>query len=217
MAAVNLKRATRAARSHLASDRHGRSARNEVKGVPATHQHRAPSIGSSRKFGLGANGWPVRLRAGKTRRSARPAMTDLGVVGSRLERTHYVRTRSETLSGCFAELLDDGALEPQRADGEHAVPRVEKEGIEPARTVDGPKRIHADLELVSVAERLADERDRLQIGTVDALGLVVGVAHIVAREDAFSGQLAAARHEGLVTEGVRRGALLRAGPGEVKL
>src|SRR5581483_8331593 len=57
------------------------------------------------------------------------------------------------------------------------------------------QRVHRNLEAVAVAQKLADQRDGLQIGAVDALGLVVGVADIVANQGAFTGQFAAAGHD----------------------
>src|SRR5688500_3053705 len=61
-----------------------------------------------------------------------------------------------------------------------------------------------DAELEALVELLAQQRHVLQVGQEDALGLVVGVAHVVADLAALAGQFADARH-GSSLEKVRPG------------
>src|SRR6185503_10963169 len=71
---------------------------------------------------------------------------------------------------------------------------LQDEGVEAAIAIHRAQRIHADAQLIAVAQKFAGQRDRLQVRTIDLLGLVVGVADIVANQKAFSGQFAAAGH-----------------------
>ena len=96
-----------------------------------------------------------------------------------------------TLTG---ELFGDLALEPQRANGQHVVLRLEDERVQPAIAVDGAQRVHADLQTDVLLQSVTGQRDGLQVGAEDPLCLVVGVADIVANQKTFTREFAAACH-----------------------
>ena len=52
-----------------------------------------------------------------------------------------------------------------------------------------------DAKLEAAVQLFADQRDVLQVGQEDALGLVVGVADVVADLAALAGKFADARHD----------------------
>src|SRR6186997_2169984 len=86
------------------------------------------------------------------------------------------------------------ALDLERARAELLVGRLEQPVVEPAVVLDRTQPVRRDAKLEAAVELLAQQRHVLQVGQEDALGLVVGVAHIVADLAALAGQFADARH-----------------------
>src|SRR5690606_10771639 len=96
-------------------------------------------------------------------------------------------------SGGLRRLLEL-ALDLEGARAELLVAGLEQPVVEPAVVLDRAQPVGRDAELEALVELLAQQRDVLQVGQEHALGLVVGVAHIVADLAALAGQFADARH-----------------------
>ena len=101
--------------------------------------------------------------------------------------------RAERLSARRGLLLADLALELAHACGANTlVSGAEQIGVEPAAVVDGLQRIGRDPELHLASERVGDHGDVEQVRQKPPLGLDVGMAHRMADQNAFSGEIAAA-------------------------
>src|SRR6186713_284328 len=86
------------------------------------------------------------------------------------------------------------ALDLERARAELFVRGLEQPVIEAAVVLDRAQAVSRNAELEALVELLAEQRHVLQVGQEHALGLVVGVAHVVADLAALAGQFADARH-----------------------
>src|SRR6186713_1866716 len=86
------------------------------------------------------------------------------------------------------------ALDLERARAELLVRGLEQPVVETTVVLDRAQPVGRDAELEALVELLAEQRHVLQVGQKDALGLVVGVAHVVADLAALAGQFADARH-----------------------
>ena len=96
------------------------------------------------------------------------------------------------VSACLAAI----SLRSSRARGESSSSlRLGEEGVEPAAVLHAAQRVGGDAQPHGALQRVAHQRHALQVGQEAAARLVVRVAHIVAREHALAGQLAAARHD----------------------
>jgi hypothetical protein len=87
------------------------------------------------------------------------------------------------------------ALHLERACRELLVAGLEQPVVEPAVVLDRAQAVGRNAELEAAVERLAHQRNVLQIGQKRLLGLVVGVAHIVADLTALAGEFADAGHD----------------------
>ncbi|EAQ10975.1 hypothetical protein RB2654_17936 [Rhodobacterales bacterium HTCC2654] len=90
--------------------------------------------------------------------------------------------------------LRDLFLDLQRLGRQFCVLGFGKELVQTTAVVDGPQGRGRDAELDRATEGLGDQRHVVQVRQKPTLGLVVGVADIVARCGAFASQFADARH-----------------------
>src|SRR5579885_190512 len=100
----------------------------------------------------------------------------------------------EKLTGGPFGLAGDLALQPERPRRKGAVARLEQEGVEPPGPVNRPQGIHADPEADILLQGVAGQRDRLKIGAEGPLGLVVGVADVMANQKSLAREFATPRH-----------------------
>jgi hypothetical protein len=117
--------------------------------------------------------------------STRPFKTLLAKLSPRSPRLLLHRRR---------RLLLDRALQLQRARRQLVGLGLEQERIEAAAVVDALDRVGRDAQAHVAAERVGDEGDVAQVRQEPALGLDVGVAHLVAHLGALGRQFAAPRH-----------------------
>jgi hypothetical protein len=104
------------------------------------------------------------------------------------ERSARLRRRLRRL------LLLNRPLQLQRLLRQLAPLRLDQERIQPAAMIDAFERIGRDAQADVAAERVRDEGDVAEVGQEPALGLDVGVAHLVAHLGALGRQFAAPRH-----------------------
>src|SRR6185503_13147532 len=107
----------------------------------------------------------------------------------------------------------DAPLQPLRFARELRVRRTEEIGVDAAVMFDGADRVGGETQLHRMAERIAQDRAALQIRQEPALGLVVGVADVIACLNAFARDHASPRH---VNDLVGEGAVVRESPLPVK-
>src|SRR5690606_25581631 len=96
-------------------------------------------------------------------------------------------------SGGGAGLLDV-ALDLQRLRREVAVGLPGEEAVETATVIDRAERRGSDPEAEALAQRVARERDVVQVRQEAPPGLVVGVTDVVSGHHTLTGQFATARH-----------------------
>lgn len=108
--------------------------------------------------------------------------------------TSSARLRDLLLEHRLADLLLDRALEVQRLRRQVFGFRLQQKRVEAAIVVDAFQRIGRDAQAHVAAERIRDEGDVDQVRQEPALGLDIGVAHLVARQRALGRQFAAPRH-----------------------
>jgi hypothetical protein len=91
-------------------------------------------------------------------------------------------------------LLLDRPLQLQRLRRQLRPLRLQQKRIQPAAMIDALDRVGGDAQADVAAECVGDEGDVAEVGQEPALGLDVGVAHLVAHLGALGGQFAAPRH-----------------------
>src|SRR5262245_57068433 len=96
------------------------------------------------------------------------------------------------LGALFGGALD-AALQPQDLRRELAIGRAFEKGVDPALELDGADRIGRQAQPYR-ADRIGQQRDRLQVRQNPPLGLAVRMADIVADLDALAGHRALAGH-----------------------
>nr|KDP70378.1 hypothetical protein FA04_29550 [Ensifer adhaerens] len=96
--------------------------------------------------------------------------------------------------GGFSNLLDDLATQQASAHAQLVLVRLQQEGVEAATVFNRAESSCGNAQAVALAESIGNQRDVAQVRKEPALGLVVGVAYIVARLDALAGQFATTGH-----------------------
>jgi len=77
---------------------------------------------------------------------------------------------------------------------------LNQEGIKPATMFNRLQSIGADAEIIGIAQSFAHQVDLAEIGVEAGLGLVVGMADLMARKPTLTRQFTAARHLNLHTK-----------------
>ncbi|VTZ61695.1 hypothetical protein EMEDMD4_300061 [Sinorhizobium medicae] len=98
------------------------------------------------------------------------------------------------LSGGFGSLLDDLTTQQASAHAEFGLVGLQQEGVEAAAVFDRAESRSGNAQAEALAESIGNQRDVAQVREELALGLVVGMADIVARLDALAGQFATTGH-----------------------
>ena len=117
-------------------------------------------------------------------------------------------------------LLGQFALDLLRIGRQLGIGRLDQPVVEPADMFDRAQAMRRNAKLEAAIQRFGHQRNVLQIGQKDALGLVVGVADVVTNLATFTGQFANAGHDNTRLKfGAfpQEGARLAIQPGKVKL
>nr|pir 50S ribosomal protein L28 (AF212041) [imported] - Agrobacterium tumefaciens (strain C58, Cereon) [Agrobacterium tumefaciens] len=101
---------------------------------------------------------------------------------------------SKPLLSSFSSLLGDLAAQETSAHAQFVFAGLQKEGIEATTVFNGAQSGCGNTQAETLAESIGDQRDLAEIRKEPALGLVVGVADVVARLDALAGQFAYTGH-----------------------
>ncbi|CVI22323.1 conserved hypothetical protein [Agrobacterium tumefaciens str. B6] len=101
---------------------------------------------------------------------------------------------SKPLLSSFSSLLGDLAAQETSAHAQFVFAGLQKEGIEAATVFNGAQSGCGNTQAEALAESIGDQRDLAEVRKEPALGLVVGVADVVARLDALAGQFAYTGH-----------------------
>jgi hypothetical protein len=128
------------------------------------------------------------LNPNKNSRVFRPGHQNFTASPALNKRSARLRFRPRRL------LLLNRPLQLQRPWRQLRTLRLEQKRIQPAAMIDGLDRVGGDAQADVAAERVGDEGDVAEVGQEPALGLDVGVAHLVARLGALGRQFAAPRH-----------------------
>src|SRR4051812_18927938 len=94
----------------------------------------------------------------------------------------------------FSGLLDDLAAQQTGAHRQFGFVCLDQERVETTAVLNGTKSSSRNAKTVALAESVGDQRNLAQIREEPALGLVVGVADIVANHDCLAAQFAHAGH-----------------------
>ena len=97
-------------------------------------------------------------------------------------------------------LLFNGLLQALGLDRKIISLGLDQEGIKPATMLNRLQRMGADAEIVRIAQSFAHQVDLAEIGVEAGLGLVVGMADLMARKPTLTRQFTAARHLNLHTK-----------------
>jgi hypothetical protein len=104
------------------------------------------------------------------------------------------RLRRLLLVGHLRQLLLDRLFQLQRAGRQHVGLGLDQEGVEAAAVVDALDGVGRDPQAHVAAERVRDEGDVAQVRQEPALGLDIGVAHLVTHQRPLGRQFAAPCH-----------------------